>query len=707
MASSKANRPGSGAPTVPSLSGKRVMTAYGAVATLDDHGQPSSGSLDPGGMLDDGSPLDLQSISLSDDAGAATGEPIDGRYRHLDLLGEGGMGTVFLCKDTRVGREVALKVIKAGGQERARQLKFVREAQVQGQLEHPAILPVYDLGSDQDGRLYLSMKRVKGRSLTEVLHGIKEGDRDICRHFTRRRLLAAFADVCLAVDFAHSKGVVHRDLKPDNIMLGDFGEVYLLDWGLAKVTDEPDLAMAGEPGDLPSLDVVNTDETVEGALRGTPGYMAPEQVRGEQGRISVRTDVYTLGAILFEIVALEPLITRNRVEPMAVLMRTVKGVDARPSVRAPDQDVPPELDKICVRACRVEPEERYPSVRNMFEDLERYLEGDRDLELRRRMAQAHADSAAQLAESITGVGEGTGAGRSAEIRRQALSEVGRSLAFDPENTRAMATLVRLLTEPPREMPPDAQREADEELSKKLVARMKIAVLGFAVWLACLPALIWLGIRSYTLLGLSLAAFGLCIAIGLYYVRTGISKSVPYPVLLATALAIGTTYPVFGPLFFLPTVATVAVMFMTLGPDPERRLQAFIIVATVMTLPVILEVAGVLPASYSFHNGFMVIRPAMLEFSPIKTQLATAFINLALVVLGYAVVARYRNLLNEADRRLHLQSWQLRQLVPAVAGKESTPQPPASGGGGGAASQTVPRPSIEGPPPGRGSRSRDA
>jgi serine/threonine-protein kinase len=158
------------------------------------------------------------------------------RYELRDRLGEGGMGTVDLCRDRVIGRDVALKrlhVQGSGAAPSAATARFLREARVQGQLEHPAIVPVHDLGVTPDGRPYFTMKRVRGDTLDELLARLAAGDPDTARRFGQRRLLAAFSTVCLAVDFAHSRGVLHRDLKPANVMLGEFGEVNVLDWGLA------------------------------------------------------------------------------------------------------------------------------------------------------------------------------------------------------------------------------------------------------------------------------------------------------------------------------------------------------------------------------------------------------------------------------------------------------------------------------------------
>ncbi|MDB4992576.1 MAG: Protein kinase, partial [Myxococcaceae bacterium] len=164
------------------------------------------------------------------------------RYDAHHLLGRGGMGEVRLHRDARIGRDVAMKVIRADQAHQAsiRRTRFLREARVQGQLEHPSIVPVYDVGFGKDGALYFTMKRVQGLTFTDIFDKLRKKDPQAVAEHTQRKLLAAFGSVCLAIAFAHTRRVIHRDLKPSNVMVGRFGEVYVLDWGIAKILDEPD-----------------------------------------------------------------------------------------------------------------------------------------------------------------------------------------------------------------------------------------------------------------------------------------------------------------------------------------------------------------------------------------------------------------------------------------------------------------------------------
>ncbi len=259
------------------------------------------------------------------------------RYLQRAVLGEGGMGQVQQVDDAVLGRSVARKVMHSDIAARPEGVKrFLREARVQGRLEHPAVVPVYDLGLDADGVPWFTMKQVRGLTLQAVLEGIGRGDHELQARFPRRRLLTAFVQVCRAIDYAHSRGVLHRDLKPGNIMLGEFGDVHVLDWGLAGLAHAP---MEAE--------VLPTPPTRSGSVFGTPGYMAPEQVLRKP--LDERADVYALGAILFEVLTLTPMFSGTTEERLA---RTVGEDPSGPAARAPALDVPPELDAVVDASAR-------------------------------------------------------------------------------------------------------------------------------------------------------------------------------------------------------------------------------------------------------------------------------------------------------------------------------------------------------------------
>src|SRR5581483_11045647 len=234
------------------------------------------------------------------------------RYSTLSGLGEGGMGEVWLLRDAVIGRDVAMKSIKSElrGDDLAR-ARFLREARVQGQLEHPSIVPVYDLGIGPNGQPYFTMRRVRGRTLDELVR-----ERRLLLHTA----LTVMSRVCLAIEFAHAHGVFHRDIKPSNLMVGDWGEVYVLDWGVAKLSSKDDPELESKV----SLVADAIDATTAGALVGTPGYMPPEQADGKP--VDARSDVYALGATLFELLTGQPLHTGTSVA--AVIRSTLAGADA-------------------------------------------------------------------------------------------------------------------------------------------------------------------------------------------------------------------------------------------------------------------------------------------------------------------------------------------------------------------------------------------
>ena len=275
---------------------------------------------------------------LDDRVPPSTGAKVAERYEISRRIGKGGMGEVMSARDAQVGRDVAIKRMKAAAPSERAIARFLREATIQGRLEHPTVVAVHEIGRDSEGLPFFVMKKLTGTTLGRIV-----GDPAERARFPLQHTLRAFVDVCLAVEFAHVRGIVHRDLKPDNIVLGDFGEVYVIDWGVAKVVgeDESDFADVGSGS--------GEYATAVGTAIGTPGYMAPEQARGMPD-VDGRADVYTLGCVLFEILSGEPLHPRGR----DGLASAVFGTDARPSVRSPERKIPPELDALCVEATAYE-----------------------------------------------------------------------------------------------------------------------------------------------------------------------------------------------------------------------------------------------------------------------------------------------------------------------------------------------------------------
>jgi eukaryotic-like serine/threonine-protein kinase len=281
------------------------------------------------------------------------------------VIGEGGMGIVREAEQLSLGRRVAIKSLKAGKRDPMAARDLLREAWITGSLEHPNVVPVHQLGIDDEGSPVLVLKRVEGIEWSKLIRD----EADVRRRFGVTDLLAwnisILMQVLNAVRFAHSRGIIHRDLKPHNVMIGDFGEVYLLDWGIA-VSLRPD-----PTGRLP----LAADAT---EVAGTPCYMAPEMLE-PKGRLSERTDVYLAGAVLFEIIAARP--PHNGATALAVLASVLSSKPQLPD------DAPAELAAICSRALAAEPADRFESVEAVRLALQRYLEhrGSDDLVARARV----------------------------------------------------------------------------------------------------------------------------------------------------------------------------------------------------------------------------------------------------------------------------------------------------------------------------------
>ena len=304
------------------------------------------------------------------------------RYEDFHLLGMGGVALVNGCRDPYLGREVALKVLRPKHQrDRLQRTRFVREARVMARIEHPGIVPVHELGINEAGNVYFTMKRVQGTAFSQILDGLRNKDPETCERYPLTRLIDdVFTDVCQAVAFAHSHGIIHRDLKPNNVLIGAFGEVQVMDWGLAKfVGAEPGQVTGTTPVDS-TLDLEPGDVTLEGAIPGTPYYMAPEQALGKVDEQDERTDLYSLGILLYEMLTLERPFEGETAQE--VLEQVVNGNIPTPRQRAPQRHIPRELDAICMKAIQHNPEDRYSSVSQLITDIKHYLDG-RSVSVRR------------------------------------------------------------------------------------------------------------------------------------------------------------------------------------------------------------------------------------------------------------------------------------------------------------------------------------
>jgi serine/threonine protein kinase/tetratricopeptide (TPR) repeat protein len=296
------------------------------------------------------------------------------RFRVLRPHARGGLGAVFVALDTELNREVALKqILDHHADDPGSRKRFLIEAEITGGLEHPGIVPVYGLGSYGDGRPYYAMRFIKGDSLKEAIERFHNDtvltERPGLRSLELRRLLRRFTDVCNAIDYAHSRGVLHRDIKPGNVIVGKHGEVLVVDWGLAKPVGRAEpLNDAGERTIVPSS-ASGSAETLPGSVLGTPAYMSPEQASGDLDRLGPRSDVYSLGATLYCLLTGKPPFEGDDLGEM--LRKVRKGEYVRP--REIDPDLDQALEAVCRKAMAIELDERYTSCRALAEDVERWM----------------------------------------------------------------------------------------------------------------------------------------------------------------------------------------------------------------------------------------------------------------------------------------------------------------------------------------------
>ncbi|KAA3607519.1 MAG: hypothetical protein DWQ01_15140 [Planctomycetota bacterium] len=288
--------------------------------------------------------------------------PLPSRYRHLEPHLAGGMGDIWLAQDAVLGHPVAIKVMKfVGVDAEETRRRFLAEGRLTARLAHPGIVPVHDLGELTDGRAWFAMKFVNGRNLSEVLERLESGDAKTVQDFPLRRRVEIAIRICEALAYAHAQQALHLDLKPANIMVGEFGEVLLLDWGIAQA-------------DLVSPEPDNTwKESMDAAgVPGTPPYMAPEQAAGEPDRIDARTDVFGIGALLRHLFAGEPPYTgKSRAE---VRWAASTGAQHDPEMERTPWPIPRELRAICQKALAIRRKDRYENIEAVGQDLRAWLE---------------------------------------------------------------------------------------------------------------------------------------------------------------------------------------------------------------------------------------------------------------------------------------------------------------------------------------------
>ncbi len=325
------------------------------------------------------------------DEDATLFSPPEERFEFIESIAAGGMGELFILFDRDLSRQVAVKLLRGDlTDDVATRLQFIAEAQATSQLDHPGIPPVHDIGLTDEGRLYFTMRLVKGRTLRRVLHHYASDDAAATRDtYTLHGLVTTLERVCETVHYGHERGVLHRDIKPENLILGDFGEVQVMDWGLARVK----LASSGDRRGVQTTRAEVGIQTDMGWIIGTPVYMSPEQARGGVGGLDRRTDVYALGCVLYEMLRLECPFDPDDPD---LLSRKIAG--DFPDVAARGWDVPPELAAICRRAMATDPEDRLPTAKAMAQHLRAWLDGRSERNRREKEAEALAEQGRRAAE---------------------------------------------------------------------------------------------------------------------------------------------------------------------------------------------------------------------------------------------------------------------------------------------------------------------
>jgi len=429
---------------------------------------------------------------------------------------------------------------------------------------------------------------------------------------------------------------VHRDLKPANIMLGDYGEVYVLDWGLARAINEPEGPAATGVSSLGG-------ETQLGAVMGTPGYMSPEQLRGEV--VGPSTDIYALGSILFEILTRQPLHPRGQ----PAVAATLAGGVLSPAERAPERQIAPELDALC-RDALAETADKRPTAKVLAEGIQRYLDGDRDLEQRRTLA-------AKLLDSATADHDSGDPAR----RASAMTAAGRALALDQESEGAAALVSRLMIEPPKELPAALVQRFDTLDREQITTQARLAVISLSSYFTFIPILLWMGVRDWTVMAVTFVLIVLAIALAAAMVK---GRRIPmWLTMVVNAAALAVMSQLTSPFLMLPgMVAGSAVSFTTI---PQLMNRPAVVVGTfgaAIVVPVILEALGVLPSTWAVRDGTYIAQPYAITFDGTSASVFLVAGSLAILVVLSQFVRSLAIKQRDGRRQLEMQAWHLGQLI---------------------------------------------
>ena len=308
------------------------------------------------------------------------------RYLNGEIVNQGGSKKIICAEDSYTNRSVALATLKEENPSKAAIENFIREARITASLQHPNIISVHDIGFDIENNIYFSMDYIEGPTLAKILNGLKIGDPASQKTYTLNKLVTIFLNICSAVKYAHSKNIVHLDLKPNNILMGNEESPYICDWGIAEQVQNIELAKQTKdfspcetaqalkipimPLETQSSILVN-NQTQRGHVIGTPGYMAPEQASSRGKQRGKRTDIYALGAILYEILTYQPSLTGKSLNEL--VNQTLDGEIISPSDRAPANNIPAALESISIKAMSTNVKNRYSSVAELVSDIRLFL----------------------------------------------------------------------------------------------------------------------------------------------------------------------------------------------------------------------------------------------------------------------------------------------------------------------------------------------
>lgn len=276
------------------------------------------------------------------------------KYQKFQQLNSGGKADLLVCKDNNLGRPVVLKKLKKDVAQYEKELaRLLREARITAQLQHPATVPLYEIGQDDDGDWYFAMKKIEGQTLFEIIVGLYNRDESVEQHFNLNRLLTVFRQVCDALSYAHARGVIHRDIKPENIIVGMFGEVTLIDWGVAKVWGMP-----------------NEGDEQKGVDRGgTPLYMSPEQILGHKP-VDERTDIFSMGIVLYEMMTQREPFRGPTIQD--TFNNIINNDPIAPRKAAPHRFIPVTIEEICLKSIAKDPADRFQSMDSMAEAINKF-----------------------------------------------------------------------------------------------------------------------------------------------------------------------------------------------------------------------------------------------------------------------------------------------------------------------------------------------